>query len=1056
MMNYSNEQKQAITEKDVNILVSASAGAGKTGVLVARLVKRCVEDRIPITRILAVTFTQAAAAEMKKRLAKELNAKQESTIDESLKIYLQEQIINLENADITTIDSYCLKVIQKYYNVIGLDPAITANILSGGMQETYLRQAFDEKIQSYGKSHFEELSKLFSLLSRGGNDFESLYEIIKEIQNHAQSAAIPSQWYAKAKQYYTKVHHFSDFPTEIQDKFYAYIHFLLDQLQEAIAKMTMHACESKKIKIELITAKQNALQACIHAIEEKNYSSYCMRLKHFAELKTSSDTTAVTYTQARSIVEGASSIVNQKLLSICYDESVFINDNNAIAQSVHLLLDFAQDVYARFVQIKQANTAMDFTDMERYALNILEANRHTVANQIRESFDEIMIDEFQDTSELQNMIIEKIAKENNVFRVGDIKQSIYRFRQAKPELMRRLMEDPKNKTITLRNNYRSKESVVQFTNLLFQKIMNVPGCQDHYDEKDTVSIGTNTQKEIEPSPIIFAKIALPSDADDTDENPQNKDLKAQWIAKQILILMKENPSLTFKHFAVLLRGHADKKYLKNAFDLFGIPYDIDTRQGFFQSELCQTITSYCEAILNPHHELSLLAILTSEFYEFSDQQIAELKLQYHTLYDGIKAQYPNILEDLKYFYDIAKNHSIQKMLSELSSHNHFIHKLSPNQKANFDYLFEKTVAITFSSLYQFLEFINNSKNENSSEAISKGKDDSVVTVTTIHQSKGLQYKVVFIWGSSQNRFSDNSSSVMIDDSLGLGLDYVSSPYRIKRPTIQRIAISHKSNLEDLEEFTRLLYVALTRAEEKMYIVDVVKKEINPVPITLSLLNKRKGMTNLILSALDDNLYFKQIIAYPQDIQENIPERRKENHILPSFQKTISTLAPVKTPSQTERPKSLPNLSFQETSEGTKYGSNIHEIVEQMPNRLWTHDDFQGKNLRKSDIEKLLSFSNSKIYQEALQMEIHKELPFYLEENHRRLLGSMDFVAIGSNKIILIDFKTDASDLNTIVEKYTAQLNLYRHALESIYHLPVEAYIYSFHHQTEAIIKKEKA
>ena len=1052
-MQYDREQTEAINTVNTSILVSASAGAGKTGVLVARLVKRCVDDRVPLSAILAVTFTKAAAGEMKKRLARELNERKTTASDPQLISYLNEQLIALDDANITTIDSYCLTIIQKYYNVIGLDPATTQNIISEGTVNELKMQAYREALDHAYKRDKERTIRLLSYFSARSEDEEELHKTLDEINAHANSSLDPDAWYEKARNSYRKAAHFNDLDPSVLEDFFAYYRLRVSQLRENMDLMRRYGENEKKWDEEGFLAKYNALLSADQQLEEKNYNSFITAFTNFALLKTKAITANTDYTDARNKVQGSSSLTN-KILKDLYPASTLVKDSNSLSDLVEDLVDLARETNDLFQKEKRDNACMDFTDMERYALDILNQNKGTVAGMIRDSLQEIMIDEFQDTSELQNAIIEKIAKKDDVFRVGDVKQSIYRFRQAKPSLMRGLKQDPDNKLITLRHNFRSRDSIVRFTNLLFDKIMDVEGCADTYEDADKVTIGADYQKEEHPVPVVFVDVRGPETEEDTqeEETPGTKELKAAWIAQQI-IEMKNKEGLKFKDFAVLTRAHQDKKFLRAAFEKTNIAYDIDAREGFYQSVLCQTMIAWCRLLSDPADTISLLAVVTSGFYRLSDEELAKLKIRYQDIRTGIREAHPEIMQEIEELRQLSRSLSMPELLSNLVCRHEYIEHLDSQDKANFDFLFQKTSASHVRNLSEFLDLLNSSEDEKSSEAMSAGKDDDVVTVTTIHHSKGLQYKVVFLWSTQMNKFSDSASPVLIDDDLTLGLKYIELPYRIERPTIQRLAVSYRAGMDDLEEFTRLLYVALTRAEQRLFIVDHLKKDIHSAPVTLSVLHERKGITGLILKAMDEGPLFERREVTPDPSIINTPMPRKGVSVLPHFDLPVETLAEISTPSSTEV-RTLPDLDPAGKSTGTNYGTIMHEWAAKLPDRPWTPKDVEAMPLPQSSKEALLAFSQSALYQEALSGTIHKEYPFYIEREDFRLNGTMDFISILEDKILLIDFKTDNASLEEIRNRYSDQLNAYRKALKILYNKPVSAYAYSFHNNDKIEIEEK--
>ncbi|MBR3310679.1 MAG: UvrD-helicase domain-containing protein [Solobacterium sp.] len=1038
-MDFDPQQKEAVNRTGTNILVSASAGAGKTRVLVSRLLKRCTEDGIPLERILALTFTEAAAGEMKKRLAQELNNRYQAETDPAAKDWLNHQIIALENASITTIDSYCLSIIQKYCNVIGLDPAVARSVLDEGTREIFLQNAFTDTVQTYIDKDPETMFRLLRLLSFRSEDYSALYNSVKSVNNFAQASVEPDVWYAEAESFYTVVRSFSSFPAPILDAFFGYLMLGCRELSALAAQMMESGSTDEKVNTDALAYAMNRIRTCITHLQDHEYVRYCDALKSLAVIKTSAGKDE-TYKAARKKYEDKI----KAMLEICYDETVWVRDANAVSDAAVLLIRLSRDTFCSFQKIKLEHTCMDFGDMERFAWDILQKENGLVAGMIRDSFDEIMVDEFQDTSILQDAIIRAISRGNNIFRVGDVKQSIYGFRQAKPSLMRDLMNEEGTCHITLQHNYRSKNSIVEFSNLLFGKIMNIEDFEDHYRNEDVVSIGTEKQKEL-PVPVVFAVLQdKETEEDGEEESIGAKQAKAEWIASRILRMKQENPELHYRDFAVLLRSHQDKSCLKNAFTRCGIPYDIDARTGFYRSPLCQTILSAAKCVLYPDDMISLLSVLTSEMYNISDEEIAQMKIRHGSLKKGVLQEHPEVYRDIAYLRETATSGSPVDFLAAAADLNQFFNRLDHAQKANFDFLFEKTVQAHYTDLFTFIENIEAVKDEKSSEAMSIGRDDDVVGVTTIHHSKGLQYPIVFLWSTSRNSLQSKKDPVMIDDRLKLGMYFIDEKTNLKRPLIHRIAVEYAVNKADLEESIRLLYVAVTRAADRLFIVDHIKKDFLPAAADMVLMNARRGTTGMILPVLQEGPLFH--VEYPEYEQIGLPAFPPvpENRELPSFRIQVKRYDPVITPSSSEI-RGLPDLNLKALSGGTDYGTKMHSVIEQLPDTVWTDEDLEPYDLSDNEKAHLLAFAGSDIYHQALQMDIHKEYPFYIVKDQKQISGIMDFIAVGKDSVILTDFKTDHAEQDVLLNRYTDQLRMYRSAAETMYPgKQISVYIYSLY------------
>lgn len=1061
-MSFDTEQWEAIQFTGSNIMVSASAGAGKTNVLVHRLLKRNIEDRIPLDRILALTFTKAAAAEMKNRLATSLHEEYQKAEDDELKKYLQNQLILLESAQITTIDSFCVTLIKKYCNVLGMDPSTADNVISDSVKWSYYKIAFQEVLQLYSNEHHEGILRILEFFSSRSEDYASLFEAIKKINEFADNSNDPDGWFIKARKNYQKIKYMIDLPEEILDSFFAFFQSCMNRIQEDLNRMEKFGEGDEKFKPDLLEVKKNACKNCLNALNDHNYSLFDTSFQNFCALKTSSNGNNKPYKEARdAVVKHAN-----KIATVLYDEKTFIADHNENCDIAQTLFDLAQETKKRFLSLKQENACLDFSDMGRYVFEILKTNDGSTAKMIQDQFDEIMVDEFQDTSELQNTIIELISNGHNIFRVGDVKQSIYRFRQAKPDLMRSIRKDVNVKNITLKHNYRSKESIVQFTNLLFKKLMNIPGCKDEYSQDDIVEIGENTNQSEKEIPVEFTLIEDTRKIkwEDPTKRINNKTAKANWIAQKMISMKQEDPSISWSDFAVLFKSHADKAVLKSAFNRYGIPYAINAKEGFFNSELCLIVSAIVSYLMNRNDEIALLAICTSELFDLSDEECAQCKLEGNQILQketdekkknrkpfttGIDSRHKDILPFLNELKKVVEKEGIFEMMNVLAYKNQFYEKLDSSQQANWDFLMNTIVTSHITTLYDLQVLMEEGKDEESSEAMSTGKDDDVVKVETIHHSKGLQYQYVFLWSTSSQNSSDREGQLLIDGDGHVAFPHISFPYRIRRTTIEELALTDQTEKEVLEEFVRVLYVAVTRAVKRLFVVDTKQGEIHIKNVNLPLLQERKGFTNLLISVLEPSSLFQIQEISPEDLPQENANHQEKKYVrsLPHFQDEHVEFYPeILTPSSTEF-NGLPPLDQTSTNVGSNFGTTVHKLLESLPKRTWTREDIGEVALPESYIQRILNFGNSDLYQKCLNMDIYKEMPFYVQEGNTCIEGTMDFVAIAEKEILLIDYKTDHATETEIQKRYSKQLNTYRKALELLYSgRNISVYAYSFHNE----------
>lgn len=1037
-MALDHEQEEARTITGTSVIVSASAGAGKTSVLVQRLLKRCVDDRIELDRILAMTFTKAAAEEMKKRLAAGLSERHAAAESEEERSYIAGQLVKLADASITTIDSYCLSIIQKYCSVIGLDPASCRNILDDGTAGKLKKEAFRQAMSSLIRRDPDRAMRLASFFSARCEDYDGLEQALFSIITHALSSYDPDAFYQRARDMYHTGRGLKDFAPEILDAYFDSLLVQLENMLETLERMRQAAMENEESKVDLSTldVKKAQLMNCVQAVRDRSISAYQTALEAAVLTDPTADTKDERYSaQRKEFTAGM-----RAMLAESFDESVLAEDARETEPFVNDLIDLAIDVENCFREEKKKNVCMDFTDMERYALDILNASDGAVAEMIRSSLDEIMVDEFQDTSSLQNAIIKKIARPDNVFRVGDVKQSIYRFRQAQPSLMRGLLRDPSQHRITLRHNYRSRRSIVEFNNLLFGQLMNIPGFSDTYTEEDSVTIGRSGQDE-DPVPVVFALV----EKDEAHSALSEKECRARWIAEEMLRMHREE-GRQFRDFCVLVRSHKNKLVLRSAFEKYGIPYEIDTREGFFNSALCLEMQEMAEYMLDPSSSAALASVLTGAFCRYTDEDLAAMKKGFPSLTAGADHQHPEIRAEFEELAAIADSRGILELLKEIACRHDFYNSLSVHDQANFDFLLQKTAASGVTDLYSFLQMMKNGSEENSSEASSRSLDDNTVTVTTIHQSKGLQYPVVFLWSDSKNSFREKSERITIHDSLMLGVPFFDPETRLTRSTVQSKAVRHALDMEDQQEFIRLLYVALTRAEERMFIVDSLSDKPMPSSVTRSLSSARRGMTSLILAARAKNPLLEVRKVMLADLSAAPAPARRSSEELPAAGISADLLPPVVTPSSTEFTE-LPPLPAHTENAGRNYGTDIHACLASLPDRVWTADDFSGFSIGENDVRRMIEFSETPLYQECLAMKIYKEEPFFVidRDENRTITGSFDLIAVSASEVILIDFKTDHADLSSIQSRYASQIETYRKALQILYSgRKIRAFAYSFH------------
>lgn len=1031
-MKFNNEQLKAINTINQNILVSASAGAGKTSVLVERLIKRCIKDKIEINKIIALTFTDAAAAEMKKRLSKSLN---QLYLDPSSNHeYIKQQLIYLQNADISTIDAFCLKLVKKYYYVIHLDPKMATNILDDGMISQIKNKAFTQAFNEMMIKDEDNMTTLLNYFSPRSEDITNLKQAIFNIVSCANATKDVDKWYDIAYSNYQHIKNINELPEHLLKAYYNYLYNNLNILKDNLIYLDENIRCVEKVtdkQLNAINQKLTYIDELINYVNERNYDSFCISYKGFATITISVPTKA--NDQIKAIKDDVNKLVKDILQNLYFSDDLVIQHNNLVSIN-DTLLQLAK-LCNKYIKVEKTNIkGMDFDDMEHYALDILKANDYAVSKLCANKYEEIMVDEFQDTNEIQNEIIDLLSNGHNVFRVGDVKQSIYKFRKAKPELMRNLALDENTCQIHLANNYRSKENIVEFNNLLFSNCMNIDGCKDTYSEYDNVKIGTEAQKDVKDNAIIFYQLK-------NEKGTKAAVTKAMFIAKKIKELKEEDPNSKYLDYVVLLRSHADKKYLKDAFEAYNIPYNVDAKDNFYNSKLCLLLLSYLKLLIKID-DISLLSVLTS-FYHMTNDELALLKLHYVSIYEGIiKTNHP-FINDLNMLKTVYQKEGLIRLLDKIILINDFYENLLNNkEKTNFDNLY--SIALNYVknyiSLEKFIDDIENGEGLMTKEVTSMASDSDVVRAVTIHQSKGLQYKTIFLWSSGHYSIPDTYNNVVLDSELGIALKPLQLPYRYVFNSLERIAIEDKIIMEELEENTRLLYVALTRAMDRIYIVDTINK-LPEDKINLATLLKRKGSTNLILTSIDNNPYIKvehiDEICYQKPTNNNIFNLHHIEHYQNNNSETINIISP----SNTHVTKAYDLFPSDKFSHGTK----IHEILEQLPLEPWSSKQLEAYNLNDDDIKHLLAFNNSDIFTSLKNYQVYREYPFIYKKDNQFINGTIDLLLINDQEIKVIDYKTNRNmTSDKLIAMYHDQLTIYQDIMHKAYpNLTVSCYIYAF-------------
>ena len=898
-VSWTTEQQQVIDLRNRNILVSAAAGSGKTAVLVERIVKIITDKNHPvdIDHLLIVTFTNAAAAEMRERIGNAI----EKVLDEQPgNEHLLRQLTLIHNAQITTIDSFCLYVVRNHFHEIDLEP----NFRIG--DEGELKLLREDVLDRVLEQNYEEPSEAFSDFVEGyasGRTDAALNEMILQLYEFSRSYPWPEKWL---------------------DSFVgAYRIETREELDRAewLAPLTENICFVLKdceqlLKQALAITQQDdgpdmyekAVQSDLEKYESlSKLTSFCELYGALSDIKYDRLASSRGFEGdpdklelVKSLREQAKDVVKKicRQYFFCSPEMMIEQLERTepmLEEVVRLTKQFADE----FAAAKRRKNLVDFHDVEHFALQILvdeetEKVKKT-AEEFRDTFEEIMIDEYQDSNEVQETLLRSISREergeNNIFMVGDVKQSIYRFRLARPELFMKKydsysLEESTTQRIDLHKNFRSREEVLTCTNDIFYKIMARSLGNVEYDAEAALYPGASYPVSADFIPEILLADSNDELLEDT-ELTDKKTLEAKIVAEEIKHLMKTQPvtdkaagTLRAAHYSdivILLRslsGWADS--LVEVLNENGIPAHTVSSTGYFSTVEVQTVLSMLRLLDNPRQDIPMAAVLRSPMAGLTDEELAVLRLEdgsvpFHEavlelaegLYEeGGQIEISNSEEDQKQgrnadektenhieitahwkllkFYKKYKQlrqlvpdtpiHELIEIILRETGYGHYVAAMPAGNRrtANLNMLLEKAAAYektSYKGLFHFVRYIDELQkyDVDFGEADMVGENEDVVRIMSIHKSKGLEFPIVIVSGMGKNfNKQDTRSKMVLHPELGIGLDYMDGKKRIKSPTIAKKAIAKQIELENLGEELRVLYVALTRAKEKLILTGTLK------------------------------------------------------------------------------------------------------------------------------------------------------------------------------------------------------------------------------------------
>ncbi|MCT4611951.1 MAG: helicase-exonuclease AddAB subunit AddA [Clostridia bacterium] len=1083
-IRWSEDQLKAINKEGGNILVSAAAGSGKTAVLVERIIRKIKE--IDVSELLVVTYTNAAAAEMKERLIKAISLELELNPENE---HLQRQMILINSASIMTMHSFCLEVIRNNFEKLGLDP----NFKIGDNLEIKMlkKAALDEVLEACFSEENKHMIDFFDAYYniKDGTRFEGL---IFKFYDFVRSNPKPWEWLKESQEEVRAFNPIASLNHAKDDiSWFDYDEINGKVFEEKYIKL-LDECNMfiKELKL-------------INTYEEMYDFLKTVKFSRMATVKDADEEETLYFKLIREKVKNNFSKITKKYFNIApkYIDEI----NSKTLEYINVLSQITKmydEVYSR---LKDEKGILDFSDIEHKTLEVLENKE--ISNRYKEKFREILVDEYQDSSMIQETMINKISKDN-IFMVGDIKQSIYRFRLASPEIFIGKYEgynedEEKGTLINLSKNFRCNKGIIDATNIIFESLLNKEIGEIDYDDRAKLYKGVDNDKFEKVNVNIIETEKKGTDA---------VILEATDIANRIKKLVKEE-EYNYKDIVILFRSLTNVEVFEETLTSKGIPVYSDKDKGYFDTVEVKTIISFLEVIDNPRQDIPLVAIMKSPMFNFTSNELYKIRneFKYGNFYDALQfygdsvfddelvSKTKKFLSDIKRYRELSGRLSLYEFIEHIyddTNYYNYIVAMPFGQKreSNLRLLVRKAIDFektNLKGLFNFVNYINElgayTKEENQAKVISENED--VVRMMSIHKSKGLEFKVVFVANLNKNmNEQDLKADIVYNKDMGIGIKYVDTKNKYTIDTIGKNLINKKAKKEMLSEELRVMYVALTRAKEKIYlssIISDVEKNMESWEnvafdgnlVSRDYLIKAKSFIDILMPVFikynelfeinylnDEEIDSKRVMHLNkyEDIEYETVD--KEEYV---FDYKASELPIKMSVTEIKRLADMdqdegdlielkkPNFTDEGKTDSLNKGIVIHKVFQNLD--FENVEDSLGDLLRKKmisqedlkiiDVNKLKKFTRSDIY---LRMKnsakVYKEQAFvlnidgdiiseeYTKEDKILVQGVIDMFFEEDGKLVVVDYKTDNMENKTeedLYRVYKKQLELYKYALEKL-------------------------
>lgn len=1115
-VKWTKEQRQVIDSRNTNLLVSAAAGSGKTAVLIERIIELVLDEKNPIdiNKLLVVTFTKLAASEMRERVSKAIEKKLEENQENE---HLQKQLLLLSGADITTIDSFCKDVLISYAHLVNLDSNI--KVIDPSENEVLAKEVMEELFEELYENNDESFLRLVDWYAKKNTD-EGLLQLLLNINNFVNSHPFPKIWLNEKAEFFntsTKDYDFylENYILDIAKDVDMDLEFFELSIKNNLKKIENYPELEKYIDIyntllDALSVVKESLKDFLKdntKFDELKKSSYEFLNSNFGSFRISKCDEEVKeiYNKVKKELDSIKSEISESLGALNLDIENIKKESDLIYPYVRSISDVVIKFKEKFWERKQKFNYVDFADIEHLALEILvdidedgNIKPSKTALEYQEKYSEVFIDEYQDSNLVQEILLSAVAKENNRFMVGDVKQSIYRFRQADPSIFMEKYEnyyrveediDSFNKKIMLYANFRSRKEILEGTNLVFSKIMKKETGELDYtvDERLNPMASFKESDENVGGAVEILLVDEKSDEEYEDEiiltDEYSEDfeemksfkLECIKIANTIYNMMnnKENPfkvydknlddyrKVEYKDIVILMRSpNSNTKILEEVFLEYDIPIYAESMGGYFDTFEVDTIINLLKIIDNPMQDIPLISVMYSPIYNFTSKELSEIRLVDRELkfYEllikilededieiriSLKEKISKFISDLKLFIEKKSLVSADELIWFLYKYTGYYNyvgllDMGEQRKTNLMLLFEKAKNYeknSYKGLFNFVNYIQKiSLKSDVSEAKLISEDANVIRIMSIHKSKGLEFPIVFLANTNKKfNFRADDSNLVLHQKLGFGAVVYDMDKKTSFNSIMKKKIEKFKKNEQIAEEMRLLYVAMTRAKEKLIITGRVKDYENLREEISSGIDERGNISNYkilkinnyldwILSSIDNlTVYGKSLNCLGRE------ENFLGNEDL-KFQLNVNT-------------KTEEFIEYQRIKEELKTNEIILdeddiEVKQEMRTvKQFLKDRFNKEYVYKNVLNKPSSITVSEI-KKMIQEEDEEKHQKYYKENF--VLKTPSFIHQGEEKVgfnsaekgtifhlamQLLDFsKFDTEDVSKIREEIKLQIN----------------------------------